>query len=102
MNSPGGSFKPIRPNPYIVGNPVRERAMFYGREEDFALVKKRFHDSDRGAILIFCGERRSGKTSILFQIMDGRLGEGFISVLLDMQSMAVENEADFLHISHVK
>jgi len=71
--------------------------MFYGREEDFALVKKRFHDSDRGAILIFCGERRSGKTSILFQIMDGRLGEGFISVLLDMQSMAVENEADFLH-----
>ena len=89
-------FTPVSPNPYIVGNPVRDRAMFFGREAEFELVRKRFQDSSRGGLLVFCGERRSGKTSILFQILDQRLGPDFISVLIDMQSMAVGNEAEFL------
>src|SRR5881396_429630 len=89
-------FVPISPNPYIVGNPVRDRSMFFGREAEFELVRNRFQHSERGGVLIFCGERRSGKTSILFQILDGRLGPDFIPVLIDMQSMAVGNEAQFL------
>jgi hypothetical protein len=88
-------FTPIA-NPYIVGNPVRNPAMFYGRDHEFDFVRKRFLASDRGGLLVFCGERRSGKTSILFQIMAGRLGSGFIPVLIDMQAMAIDNEADFL------
>jgi PEGA domain-containing protein len=92
-----GSFTPISPNPYIVGNPVRDRHMFFGREAEFDLVKKRFVESRaKGGLLIFCGERRSGKTSILFQIDEGRLGPEFVPVLIDMQSMAVESETDFL------
>jgi AAA domain-containing protein/PEGA domain-containing protein len=83
-------------NPYIVGNPVRGRSMFFGREADFELVRRRFHGQTHGGLLVFCGERRSGKTSILFQIMDGRLGPEFIPVLIDMQSMAIDTEADFL------
>ncbi|HET9326042.1 MAG TPA: PEGA domain-containing protein, partial [Candidatus Eisenbacteria bacterium] len=90
------AFVPISPNPYIVGNPVRGRAMFFGREAEFALVHKRFGDSEHGGLLVFCGERRSGKTSILFQILDRRLGPDFIPVLIDMQSMAVSSEAEFL------
>ena len=35
-------------------------------------------------------------TSILFQILDGRLGEDFYPVLIDMQSMAIQNDRDFL------
>jgi hypothetical protein len=89
-------FVPITPNPFIVGNPVRERIMFFGRESEFDLVRRRFHPPARGGLLVFCGERRSGKTSILFQILDGRLGPGFLPVLIDMQSMAIENEGDFL------
>jgi hypothetical protein len=89
-------FLPINPNPFIVGNPVRGRAMFFGRAAEFALVQKRFGDSAHGGLLVFCGERRSGKTSILFQILDRRLGYDFIPVLIDMQSMAVGNEAEFL------
>ena len=94
-------FVPIDPNPYIVGNPVRERAMFFGREAEFNLIRKRFEHSEHGGLLVFCGERRSGKTSILFQILDHRLGPDFIPVLIDMQSMAVANEVEFLtRISH--
>jgi hypothetical protein len=89
-------FVPISPNPYIVGNPVRGRAMFFGRRAEFNLIRKRFEHTDRGSLLVFCGERRSGKTSILFQILDHRLGSELIPVLIDMQSMAVAGEAEFL------
>lgn len=89
-------FTPIDPNPYIVGNPVRGRAMFFGREAEFGLIRKRFEHSERGGLLVFCGERRSGKTSILYQILDHRLGPDFIPVLIDMQSMAVGGEIEFL------
>jgi PEGA domain-containing protein len=89
-------FTPISPNPFIVGNPVRDRAMFFGREAEFELVRRQFQHSRHGGLLVFCGERRSGKTSILFQILDRRLGPDFIPVLIDMQSMAVVNEVEFL------
>ncbi len=89
-------FRPISPNPFIVGNPVRGRTMFFGRESEFELVRKRFTGSETSGLLIFCGERRSGKTSILFQIMDGRLGPEFIPILIDMQSMAIQSEVEFL------
>ena len=89
-------FTPISPNPYIVGNPVRGRAMFFGRETEFELVRRRFQDSKHGGLLVFCGERRSGKTSILFQILEQRLGPEFIPVLIDMQSMAIGSEVEFL------
>ena len=71
--------------------------MFFGREAEFELVRKRFTETEAmGGLLVFCGERRSGKTSILFQILDGRLGPDFLPVLIDMQSMAIESELDFL------
>jgi len=89
------AFRPITPNPYIVGNPVRDRSMFFGRESEFQLVRKRFGDSPHGGIIVFCGDRRSGKTSILFQVMQGRLGPHFLPVLIDMQSMAIQSEAEF-------
>jgi len=90
-------FKPISPNPFIVGNPVRDPMMFFGREAEFDLVRKRFKEgAATGGLIVFSGERRSGKTSILFQIMNGRLGPEFIPVFIDMQSMAIEDETDFL------
>ena len=95
-SSSGAGFAPIRPNPFIVGNPVRDQKMFFGREAEFELVLNRFKHSENGGLLVFCGERRSGKTSILFQILDGRLGDEFIPVLIDMQAMAVESESEFL------
>jgi len=44
---------------------------------------------------VFCGERRSGKTSILFQILNGCLGERFLPVLVDMQILAVIRDDSF-------
>jgi hypothetical protein len=83
-------------NPYIVGNPIEDRRMFFGREDDFEYIRKKVTGATRGGMVVLCGTRRSGKTSILFQIKGGRLGEGYIPILIDMQSMTVESDHEFL------
>lgn len=89
-------FAPIK-NPYIVGNPIRSSEMFFGRKDDFFFIRQKLKGDEKNLVIVFCGERRSGKTSILFQILNGRLGHGFIPVLFDMQSVPlVKSEADFL------
>jgi ligand-binding sensor domain-containing protein/AAA+ ATPase superfamily predicted ATPase len=82
-------------NPYIVGNPIRSGDMFFGREDDFRFVQAKLGKGETGLVIVFAGERRSGKTSILFQILNGRLGDQFVPILLDMQAMTVDNEAEF-------
>lgn len=89
-------FRPIRTNPYIVGNPVREKEMFFGREDDFQFIRKNLERRDSGACIVLCGERRSGKTSILYQVLNGRLGEHFVPVLIDLQLYGnVSDDIDF-------
>ena len=88
-------FKPIT-NPYIVGNPIKTEKMFYGREDDFEYIRRKLESGGRSYIIVLSGERRSGKTSILFQILNGRLGADFIPILIDMQTMAgLKNESEF-------
>jgi len=83
-------------NPYIVGNPIKTRDMFFGREDDFSYVEKKIGTAKSNQVLVFCGERRSGKTSILFQILGGRLGERFLPVLVDMQILeGIKNDDHF-------
>lgn len=36
------------------------------------------------------GQRRTGKTSILYQLANGRLGANFVPVLIDMQELALD------------
>lgn len=91
-------MKRISLNPYIVGNPIKTRGMFFGREDDFSFVQKKIGESSTNQILVFCGDRRSGKTSILFQILNGALGKRFLPVLVDMQLMAgIQNDDGFFH-----
>ena len=88
-------YKPIT-NPYIVGNPIKTKKMFYGREDDFEFIRRKLESGTKSYIIVLSGERRSGKTSILFQILNGELGENFIPILIDMQTMAgLKNEAEF-------
>ncbi len=88
-------FKPIA-NPYIVGNPIKTQDMFYGREDDFEFIRRKLESGGKSYIIVLCGERRSGKTSILFQILSGRLGDNFVPILIDMQTMAgLKNEMEF-------
>jgi ligand-binding sensor domain-containing protein len=86
---------PIEPNPYIVGNPIRTEKMFYGREDDFRYVRTKLEGANQGVVIVFCGERRVGKSSILYQVLNGRLGERFIPVFVDIQEMVISSDSEF-------
>lgn len=95
-----GSFKPIYPNPYIVGNPIRSRDMFFGRVDEFRHIAQALDNGKKTALIVLFGERRSGKSSILYQIQNGQLGQSFLPIFVDMQIMAgIANEAEFLGAS---
>lgn len=89
------SYVPIEPNPFIVGNPIRTEKMFYGREDDFRYVRTKLEGTSQGVVIVFCGERRVGKSSILYQVAGGRLGERFIPVFVDLQEMVIASDSEF-------
>ncbi len=89
------SYVPIEPNPFIVGNPIRTEKMFYGREDDFRYVRTKLEGTSQGVVIVFCGERRTGKSSILYQVAGGRLGERFIPVFIDLQEMVIASDSEF-------
>jgi ligand-binding sensor domain-containing protein len=89
------NFVPIEPNPFIVGNPIRTEKMFYGREDDFRYVRTKLEGANQGVVIVFCGERRVGKSSILYQVLNGRLGERFIPVFVDLQEMVIASDSEF-------
>ncbi|MBN2350984.1 MAG: PEGA domain-containing protein [Spirochaetales bacterium] len=86
----------IMSNPYIVGNPIKTKEMFFGREDDFLYISRKIGLEKANQVIVLCGERRSGKTSVLFQILSGRLGEEFLPVLVDMQILAgIKSDLEF-------
>lgn len=89
------TYVPIEPNPYLVGNPIRTEKMFYGREDDFRYVRTKLEGVSQGVVIVFCGERRAGKSSILYQVLNGRLGDRFIPVFVDLQEMVISSDSEF-------
>ena len=92
-----GEFREI-PNPYIAGKPISEREMFFGREDVFEFIKDKFSRAAKDITIVLHGGRRTGKTSILYQIANGRLGEDFVPVFIDMQEMAGVDAHDFFRL----
>jgi tetratricopeptide (TPR) repeat protein len=89
-------FRVIEPNPFIVGNPIRSREMFFGREDDFSFVKSKVDNEQFGSLIVLFGERRAGKTSLLYQILGGKLGSNYLPVFIDMQAMAINDDSEYL------
>ncbi|MEW5869351.1 MAG: two-component regulator propeller domain-containing protein [Chloroflexota bacterium] len=89
-------FRPID-NPYVPGPPVKDARLFTGRQDVFQFIQDSLHGRSQQRSLVLHGQRRTGKTSILYQLLGGRLGDKFIPALVDMQELAplVLSEADF-------
>ena len=45
-------FKHI-PNPFIVGNPIKSRDMFFGRQDDFEYIKRKLQSGVKSYIIVF-------------------------------------------------
>lgn len=53
-------------NPYVIGRPISERELFYGRDKELFFVWENFRKGEK--VLFLHGERRIGKSSLLQNI----------------------------------
>lgn len=74
------------PNPYVVGNPVRSAAMFFGRQEDLRWIAEHLTGRGNEMILLY-GQRRIGKTSLLHQIRNQRESGSILPVFVDTHGL---------------
>ncbi len=96
LSGTGQVFKPIDPNPYVVGRPLQKGSVFFGREETFENIRRNLSGKHQDNILVLYGQRRTGKTSILYQLRH-HLNQRFIPVLIDMQGILDEGLSAFLY-----
>ncbi len=77
--------------PYIVGLPVRDGNMFYGRQDVLDSIRSWLNSPNRSAPMILYGARRIGKTSILLQIQSAFRNKKLLPIFIDMQDMLNAN-----------
>lgn len=81
-------IKKIPKNPYIPGQPVKSKEMFFGREDLFEFLQQRLVGAYQDNVVMLYGQRRTGKTSILYQIRDAeRLGSNYVPVLISLEGL---------------
>lgn len=71
--------------PYIVGRPVRERELLVGRDRELEYLRSQFTREGPGAAVNLHGQRRTGKTSLLFAMANEFIASGYIPVHWDQQ-----------------
>jgi Leucine-rich repeat (LRR) protein len=71
-------------NPYILGRPINEEEKFFGRNKQLKFVRDNLEKQSK--IILLHGQRRIGKTSVLYQIKNllNKL-ENFQVILLSLQ-----------------
>ncbi len=93
----GSKVHPVS-NPYIAGAPIRGERMFFGRDDIFKAVRARLVGQHQDNVVVIYGQRRTGKTSVLYQ-MGRRLNadeERYVAVLVDLQGLALAGMDNFL------
>jgi hypothetical protein len=63
-------YRPLPTSPYVMALPVKTPELFYGRQDIFAWINENISGASQESILILHGERRMGKTSILYQLLN--------------------------------
>src|SRR5581483_9989358 len=75
------------PNPYSTGTPTQDSKMFYGREEDMDFLTDNLAREVKSVIVLY-GQRRSGKTTVLLQLINTPVLGKHIPVLVDLQRIS--------------
>jgi len=92
------AYRPIIISPYVAGKPVKTKDMFFGRREVFEWVRRNISGQHGENVLVLYGERRMGKTSILYQLRNTPPTPRHICVLFSMELAAyVKSVADLLY-----
>lgn len=87
-------LSPLVSNPYIAGNPITGETMFFGRADVFEFIQRTLVGRHQDHPLVLYGQRRTGKTSMLYQIAR-RIGEPYVPILVDLHGLSLTSEAGF-------
>ena len=87
------TFRPLRPNPYVIGRPLLESDVFIGRDALFDRLLRSLRRTSQD-VLVLVGARRMGKTSILRRLRL-YLGEDYAPILVDLQGLISAGDAAF-------
>lgn len=81
----------LGPSPYITGNPVKASRgdVFFGREELLAQIRRQIGRS--GNVVLLEGNRRAGKTSILWHLEGPESVPGWLGVYCSFQGIEGDN-----------
>ena len=82
---------PSPSNPYVTGQPIRDAKAFFGRESLLRDIRNTYSSAGNKGVVLY-GGRRTGKTSLLFQIQNGALGNEFAPVWIDLQAAAGKSD----------
>ncbi|MFM5888206.1 MAG: hypothetical protein ACKOQS_07945, partial [Dolichospermum sp.] len=94
----GFSSQPLSLNPYLIGRPLFRNETLFGREDIFSFISDNLAQDVR--LILFYGQRRVGKTSILKQIpqrISETITDQFIVISLDFQDHVDSRLEDILH-----
>jgi hypothetical protein len=80
-------FRKIQ-NPYVVGIPLQSDKVFYGRRKVLNFALENLRAGEQNNVLVFYGQRRIGKSSLLYRIKDSPLKNDYLFVYIDCQGFA--------------
>jgi HEAT repeat protein len=89
-------YRPIPNSPYNWGLPIKTRQMFYGRQDVFDWIAENISSLDQPNILILHGERRMGKTSILYQLGARPPSPQHVCVFFSLELASTRSAGDLL------
>ena len=82
-------------NPYIVGRPISERELFFGHQNLFAFIEDNLKQGVQ--VILLSGQRRIGKSSLIFQIPKFVAQDEFAFVHFDLDPMGRLSLSNLLH-----
>ena len=72
-------------SPYIVGSPIDQKEMFFGRQDIIDTIRRQLSTSHRANVILLEGNRRTGKTSILKRLEAPGVLPGWVTVNCSFQ-----------------
>jgi len=89
------SFDNVRRAPYVVGRPITEQKLFFGRQGLFDFLKDNLEQNVK--VLLLHGQRRIGKSSFLRQIPNFITEGDFKFIFFDLQDKSQLPLSQILH-----
>jgi hypothetical protein len=90
-------YRCIPSSPYVMGPPVKTQQMFYGRQDVFDWIEDNVCGAYQQNILVLHGERRMGKTSVLYQLLNRPPSPKHICVFFSLEVATTSSLGDILY-----